>query len=387
MELPFIYSKQVTGKNFIGRKSDCNVVENLLANREHVCIYGAPKSGKKSLVQQCLYEMRISGHQFLTASVQLRDIRTTEAFLKRLVDSVMRAYATTPSEYRDLMNVYFKDTHFVFDRMRFSQADEIASLNWDVDDNDIRAAFAFPFLISKHRGERIIIHLEEFQNLDFLEDSYHVYKMMEESIEASRAELERPCCSYVITGSMVNAMKDIFLHRGVFRRQVEVYELPSLDEKDIIESVMRGMMQSGKVMERDLLFGVCKLFKNNIWYITHFVSICDHMSKGYIAETVLMEALNSIISIHEARFNAIMHDLTTYQVNMLKAIIDGHTKFSSADVIRQYGLNSSANVKRLKDALMKKEIITFDDKDDPVILDPLFEYWVTKEFFHNKVEL
>jgi hypothetical protein len=35
----------------------------------------------------------------------------------------------------------------------------------------------------------------------------------------------------------------------------------------------------------------------------------------------------------------------------------------------------------VKDALKKKEIITFNEKDEPVILDPLFEYWITKKYF------
>jgi hypothetical protein len=80
-----------------------------------------------------------------------------------------------------------------------------------------------------------------------------------------------------------------------------------------------------------------------------------------------------------------MNGLTTFQVNLLKAILDGHTKFSASEIIRTYGLNSSANVKRLKDALMKKEIVTFNEKDEPVIIDPLFEYWVRKFYFEQKI--
>ena len=56
-------------------------------------------------------------------------------------------------------------------------------------------------------------------------------------------------------------------------------------------------------------------------------------------------------------------------------------KFSTTEVIDKYRLNSSANVKRLKDALMKKEVIMFNDKDEPVIQDPLFEYWLRKFYF------
>ena len=54
-------------------------------------------------------------------------------------------------------------------------------------------------------------------------------------------------------------------------------------------------------------------------------------------------------------------------------------------LIKQYGLNSSANVRRLKDALCKKEIVTFDEDETPIVLDPLFEYWVRKEYFNMPV--
>ena len=76
-----------------------------------------------------------------------------------------------------------------------------------------------------------------------------------------------------------------------------------------------------------------------------------------------------------------VNDLTDHQLSLMRAVLDGVVKFSASDVIEKYGLNSSANVRRVKDALRKKEIITFNDKDEPVILDPLFEYWITRSYF------
>ena len=35
----------------------------------------------------------------------------------------------------------------------------------------------------------------------------------------------------------------------------------------------------------------------------------------------------------------------------------------------------------VKDALKKKEVITFNEKDEPVVLDPLFEYWISRYYF------
>ena len=94
-----------------------------------------------------------------------------------------------------------------------------------------------------------------------------------------------------------------------------------------------------------------------------------------------MEALRMIISLHEPRFQAIVDDLTDHQLSLVAAVLDGVIRFSASDVIEKYGLNSSANVRRVKDALKKKEVLTFNEKDEPVILDPLFKYWLEKHFF------
>ena len=98
----------------------------------------------------------------------------------------------------------------------------------------------------------------------------------------------------------------------------------------------------------------------------------------------MMDALRILVSIHEPRYVTMMDELTTFQVNRLLAFVDGQTKFSSAEVIRDYGLHSSANVRRLKDALLKKEIVSLNENDEPQIIDPLFDYWVRRYYFEKK---
>ena len=98
----------------------------------------------------------------------------------------------------------------------------------------------------------------------------------------------------------------------------------------------------------------------------------------------MTDALGVILSIHEPKFISILDSLTDFQISLLKAVLEGVKKFSATDIIEKYSLNSSANVKRLKDALKKKEVITFDENDEPVVLDPLFEYWARKYYFSMK---
>ena len=176
-------------------------------------------------------------------------------------------------------------------------------------------------------------------------------------------------------------MKYIFAERKYFYRLVEHLPLQKVDDTEITEYIVKGFMVSGKVLDRELAKGAVELFRGQMWYLNHFTSICDNLTRGYINEGILMQALKILISIHEPRFMAIVNDLTDHQLSLLRAVLDGVVKFSASDVIEKYGLNSSANVRRVKDALKKKEVLTFNEKDEPVILDPLFEYWVSKTFF------
>lgn len=383
MDSPFIYDKYVTGKNFIGRKNDSQVMANLISQGEHIVLSSPPKTGKKSLIQQTLFNMRMSGNNFRIGQFSALNVRTTEDFIIRFGSAVLRMCASTPAEFSALIGKHLERTHMVFDPKRFSENDEVISLNWEADDEDVKAIVDLPYRIAMERGTRHLMIIEEFQNLSFIGDGYHFFRLMEE-VMRNRKEAGQTLFSFIFMGSMVNAMKEIFFTHRHFYRVTEQFRMQDPDEREITDHVSKGFLTSGKVIDKELLLGVCRLFKNHLWYINHFVSICDAKSKGYIMEPVLMEALGCIMAIHQPRFIAMMDSLTTHQVNLLHAVIDGHVRFSSSDVIRRYSLNSSANVKRVKDALMKKEILAFDDNDEPAFLDPLFEYWVRHDYFEQK---
>ena len=381
MDTPFPYSQYVTGKNFVGRRADTTLLGNLLSQGEQIALYEPPKAGKTSLIQQTLFSMRMTGKAFTVGQMSAQNIRTPEAFLLRLGSTLIRMVGSSPMEYGALVQRYLSDTHFVFDEAAFAEKDEVLSLGWDLDKADVEALLNFPFRLAQDRGDRLILILDEFQCVNLLDDPDLILRPLDASLKENR---ENRRFSYIFCGSGVNAMKEIFKGSLLFSRLVERVKLSPVDEREMADHVHKGFLSSGKVIEKELLLGACRLFQGNLWYINHFASICDSMTRGYIMEPVLVDALNCLIAIHEPRFTGIMNGLTTHQVNLLRATVDGITRFSSADVIRRYGLNSSANVKRVKDALMKKEVLQFSDDDTPSIIDPLFEYWVKKYYFEIK---
>ena len=379
MDTPFIYDRYVTGKSFVGRKKECDILSNLLDAGEHVVMYEPPKTGKMSVIQQTLMNMRSAGRQFVTVHVDLFNVRTLEDFLVRFGSAVLRACMTTPEQFRDAVERHLGAAHFVFDVSRFYRDGTIVSMNWSPDKEDVRLMMMLPQLLAEEKGMPFYIVIKEFQMLTWNETCEDALLVMEEVL---RVKQPKPSASFIMIGSQVNAMKYIFEEKRYFYRQVVHLPVESVEEREIIDHIVKGFLYgTGKSFDRNLAMGACSLFKCHMWYLNHLAAICDSMSKGFINEGIMVDALNSMISIHEPRFLNLVNDLTDHQLSLLKAVLDGVVRLSASEVIEKYHLNSSANVRRVKDALRKKEIITFNDKDEPVVLDPLFEYWVRRYYF------
>ena len=370
MDTPFVYDRYVTGKHFLGHNTERMILANLLKAGEHIAIYEPPKSGKMSLIQQTLYDLRDNGVQFMAAFVDMLNVRTLEDFLIKFGTAVMKSSASTPDEYARMVAEHLDGTHFVFDRMMYMTRGEVLSLNWTPDTNDIAG-----------KGVRYIVVFNEFQNILNAAEGEDVLRIMETQMKEKDAQTPYPAV-FVMSGAMVNAMKYIFEEKRWFYRQVNHVALLPVDQKDIIDHIVKGFLSGmGKSFDRNLAMGACELFRSNLWYINHLASICDAMSKGFVTEAMMTEALNSMIAVHEPRFISVVNDLTDHQLSLMRAVLDGVVRFSASDVIEKYHLNSSANVRRVKDALKKKEVMTFNEKDEPVIMDPLFEYWLRKFYF------
>lgn len=379
METPFTYDKYVTGKNFIGRRKECTAMSNLLEAGEHLVLLSTPKSGTMSAIQQTFLNMKLEGRQFVTCNISLLNVRSLADFLTKFGDAVIRATSTTEEEYAQIIGEHLTGTHFVFDRERFSNYNEAVSMNWEADAGDVSAMLRLPSRIAAASGTKLYIIIDEFQTVDALDECNLILRSLKETLAGKNSD--GAGCTFVITGSRYNAMRSMFHRSPLFHGVIEEFDFPTAEESDIADYIVRGLLMTGKVIEKDAALKIAHMFEGDLWYINHFTAICDSLTKGYITNGIMMDALNTLVAIHDVRFRYYINNLTFHQISFLQAMVEGVTRFTSADVIRKYSLNSSANVVRVKDALMKKELISFTDNDEPVFLDPLFKYWLINRYF------
>ena len=372
----FIFDRYVTGKDFIGRKQELELLENLVFKGESVAVYDEPGTGKMSLIQQMLSKARMHGQNFILADVSFMKVRTVEDLLLSFASGVMKACAASPSAIRKIVEEYLGGTHLVFDEERFESFGETVSSNWMLDEIDIQKVFELPSALAARKQTRIVVLVREFQSILFPSESGNILKILEKIIE--RHDLN---CPFIFTGSHLNAMKEIFDVKRWFWHRVYRFRLEQIKGEDIAYFIRKGFQPQGKVIEENLIINTAGILRNNMWYVNQLFCIVDSIAKGYVNDNAVDAAIESLLALHSPRFFSQVCSLTDFQLSLLKAVIDGETKFSTSSVIDRYNLNSSANVKRLKDALVKKEIVWFDDEDVPHVQDVLFEYWLRKVYF------
>lgn len=379
MEVTFVFDRHVTGKNHIGRKADLEKLHTLLDDGSNVSIYEPPKTGKSSLLKQAFFEKKKKGAEFRTIEVSLMGCRSLRDFVLSFASSILSVFATTPDEHEEIVRKYLGGTPVTFDAASFSYGGKMLECPDRITEEDFRTVLNFPYEIAKDQNEKVFVIIEEFQNILFIDNAERKLKTFESVVLKNSFE-QKDFCSWIWVGREVNAMKWIFEEQRFFHRIHTRLKLSPISFKEAESYLTKSFLCNGKVIETELIQNVYDIFQGHIWYLNHFASICDGLSRGYVTVPIVEQSISALLAINEPRFVRIMNDLTTFQAMLLKAILDGETRFSSAEVIAKYGLNSSANVRRLKDALCKKEIITFED-GRAIILDPLFEYWVRNFYF------
>jgi hypothetical protein len=92
-------------------------------------------------------------------------------------------------------------------------------------------------------------------------------------------------------------------------------------------------------------------------------------------------SLQSIKNQLSLLFVSLSGNLTATQLYFLHAIINGETVFGQEN-LKKYRLGTSANVLRIKNALVSKDVIDITAKNIE-IQDPLFKLWLREDYFTN----
>lgn len=351
MEAPFEYSKYVADTGFLSREEELLQFKELIKQNRNIAIYDSPNRGVESLVRKAFSSIRTESLKYPYCVVDLFTVRTLNDFYLQIKRSLSQ---------------HFPNENFSSLPSSIRRVEELSKL------------FNLAEKASQAKGYYLSIFFLNFQSLSLYEDEYQLFKYLEKQFA------EHQNLIYIMGGSQLNAMKYIFEEKKYFYFSTDIIRLKEIPKKIFTDYINRTFLKVGRVIESDQLSTIYDIVDGDPFYVNLLSSICFDRTRGYLTTQMLEDSISSLISIYSAKFLATMNDLTDYQLSMLRAVYNGVERFSTTTIIEEYHLNSSANVRRVKDALKKKEIITFDENERARIIDPLFKYWLSLTFFKGE---
>ena len=175
-------------------------------------------------------------------------------------------------------------------------------------------------------------------------------------------------------------MNELFEKKSLpFYKFGDAIYLQKIPTADWVEYICGRFEATGKSISPELAKKVCDTVDNHSSYVQQLAWLIWVNTDKVATENEFKEAYNDILDQNTPLFEKLTENLSAYQINFLKAVINGVSKeFSTQEIIQKYRLGSSANVATIKKALIKKELIEIE-KREVTIADPLLKVWLQKE--------
>ena len=133
---------------------------------------------------------------------------------------------------------------------------------------------------------------------------------------------------------------------------------------------------TGKCISGELAEKICASVKNHSAYVQQLAWLVWTRTETEASEEIFKEAYQDLMEQNTPLFEKQTENLTSYQMNFLRAVLDGiRGEFGRQETINKYQLGSTANISAIKRSLVKKELIDVE-KRQVYISDPVLEAWL-----------
>jgi hypothetical protein len=376
VESPFIFTQPVVGDNFIHRKNELDWLSSNLSNGQHTVLIAPPLYGKRSLVTNAL--IRAQKQQLLQSCIlPLFNVRNEFVFYTSLVNVLLKAVCSTSDEWTTAVRQFLPETQplvdinetardgvsLIFDKTAvMTHADELLML---------------PERVAEWKNRRIVVCIYDFQDIALFDNSSIFQKKL------CAVWKQHRMTTYLLCGNKKNAATALFAEKMPFHKFGDIIHLERLDERLSADYIIRSFSKSGRVISKEFAEQVYRKVLGYPYYVQLLAHICWLNTKGFVLDSVVSKSVEDICDYNERIFRWITDGLSDSQLNYLHAVVDGVMRFSSVENLQRYDLHSSANVARVREALEKKEILTFDRYNMPTFIDPVFELWFRYRYLNK----
>lgn len=370
---PFIFGVATSGDNFTDREQE---TVRLLSNFTHgvnTVLISPRRWGKTSLVKKVC--KLAQSEKLKIVYLDIFSCRTDKEVYDALASAVLKQTSSKLEELMENAKLFLSRISPKFTFGPDPMTDFSMSLDLNSKNNDTDEILQLPEKIAQKKGLSIVICIDEFQQIAEFKDSKTFQKRLRSVWQLQQS------VSYCLFGSKKHLMNELFEKKSLpFYKFGDSIYLPKISTVDWIAYICVRFESTGKHISKELAEQVCLAVDNHSSYVQQLAWLLWVYTQNNATDQNFADAHQDLIDQNTPLFEKQTENLSVYQMNFLRAIVDGvHSEFTTQEVMQKYRLGSSANVSIIKRALIKKELIETDNKQI-YLADPVMKLWFKQEF-------
>lgn len=376
-EAPFVFGVRVEGNTFTDRKEETNRLKMNFLYGVNTILISPRRMGKTSLVEKVC--SLVESDTLKIAKIDAFGCRSENDFINAFATAVVRATSSKWEEWMENAKTFL--SRFI-PKISIGQdplTDFSIALEYNRANTVTEDILQLPETIAKQKGIKIVICIDEFQQIADFPDSITFQKKLR-SVWQLQSNV-----SYCLYGSKKHMMEKMFQSQShPFYRFGDLFYLDKISETDWVEYICDRFRVTGKEISRELASEICTVTDRYSSYVQQLAWLVWLRTDKHATKEDVEFGIDRMLDACEPLFIQQTESLSAYQMNFLRALINGvHTGFTRSEILDTYQLGTAANISRLKKALTEKDLIMMTAPKKLEISDPILALWLKRRVWKS----
>ena len=375
MKTPFKFGKIAEGPAFTNREIEVEKLTQNFLNDINTILISPRRWGKSSLVKKVAQGFVRNHKDYKFCFIDLFRIANETEFYESLTKEVIKASSDKWQEWIETAKKLLYNLTPNISIGAAPDSDFKVSFQFQEPDISFEEILNLPEKIAKNKKIRIVICVDEFQNLSKFENPVQFQKKLR-SVWQHHQHV-----TYCLYGSKRGVMMNLFENKSMpFYKFGDVIYLQKISEGDWLKFIRSAFKRTGKNIDQHFTEQIIELMQCHPYYVQQLSYLIWINTVNNVTEKIMKDSLEDLLSQNSLLFEKEVEALSAIQLNYLKALASGVTKqFSSKEIINRYNLGTSGNVVKIQKKLERQEII--DKTGDKICFnDPVFGLWLKERF-------
>jgi hypothetical protein len=378
MEAPFVFGKIAFDKDFTDRKTETSQLITNFKSLTNTIIISPRRLGKSSLVYKAAGMAAERSAKLRFCFLDLYNVRSEEEFFKLLAHQIL---AATNSKIDEIIDSAKKFMSKISPKITFSTGNDIKfnlSFNWKETQMLSNEILEMAEKIAIAKKIRLIICIDEFQNIADFSDSIPLQNKLRANWQLQKN------VAYCLYGSKRHMLMNVFNSPAMpFYKFGDILFLQKISETDWIDFIVKRFSDTRKNISAENAKAIAIYTECHSYYAQQLAQQVWLRTKKNCNDKIVTESFDSLLLQMSFLFQNLTDELSNTQINFLEALTAGASNFSSRQILEEYKLGTSANISKIRNALMNREVI--DNYNGTIeLLDPLYKAWLKKYYFKDR---